>query len=503
MDGWIAISLTREQNRMTADANSGSQWDRVAAELRACREAQHRAWGDIDNTTLGRFLAGEVTSEEQQQIENALNHLPELRKLTDLVRDVLGETEQILPEPAAVPSIPHVLPFPQPQARTLVPAPASSRAAKPWYRDGRVRQRIGLAMAACLLLALGVTMPASTGLTKPESGPSLASAVPMADRTLPFEVKTASLNQTVEGKDELPSQRSNVEPGRETFLFARIDDSLQHLEAEGKKQEASLLARQYAANLTRQALLYQEKGDLASAEPALQEACQLCAKTFGPESPQTVRTRQSLAGVYEVALNTASSPASEWPLDVATKRPVPRLMAAPPPPSAPPIQSALGYAHPATALHERPMTYDASYGGYSPKYARPHHPKQTPSHRSPQVVLRDQIIRRGPEKVKASVVPVLTLAFREAKNSTERQRFARALGQLGPAAREAAPLLLSSCCRATDASERATLLLVLARIGPGELRQTLMPYLRQKDFDGGVQASRRFLPDSERKPVEK
>ncbi len=95
---------------MASDAESESHWERVAAELRACREAQQRAWGDIDNTTLGRYLSDEVTSEERRQIEGALDELPELRKLTELVRDVLGE-------PAAVPYGPAILPFPQSQTR--------------------------------------------------------------------------------------------------------------------------------------------------------------------------------------------------------------------------------------------------------------------------------------------------------------------------------------------------------------------------------------------------
>src|SRR5262249_20836460 len=93
---------------MASDTNTGGSWDRVAAELRACREAQQRAWGDLDNTTLGRYLAGEATTDEQQQIENALDELPELRKLTELVRDVLGESETVVPTPAPSPT---VLPF--------------------------------------------------------------------------------------------------------------------------------------------------------------------------------------------------------------------------------------------------------------------------------------------------------------------------------------------------------------------------------------------------------
>jgi hypothetical protein len=137
---------------MTPESNTGNSWDRVAAELRACREAQRRAWGDIDNTTLGRFLAGEVTAEEQQQIENALDTLPELRKLTDLVREVLAEPETAVPSPAPVLYDPAIVPFPQPQsqARTIIPSgewktAGPSHQRKRWFRDPRFQQRAGLA----------------------------------------------------------------------------------------------------------------------------------------------------------------------------------------------------------------------------------------------------------------------------------------------------------------------------------------------------------------------
>src|SRR5579884_4173833 len=135
---------------MASESNGGSQWDRVAAELRACREAQQRAWGDIDNTTLGRYLAGEITPEEQQQIDRALDELPELRKLTELVRDVLGESEAPVPEPVS--HEPTILPF----SRRIGSAQSREQRGSAW-----VRQRAGLVAAAGLLLALGVALPSS------------------------------------------------------------------------------------------------------------------------------------------------------------------------------------------------------------------------------------------------------------------------------------------------------------------------------------------------------
>ena len=44
---------------------------------------------------VGRYLADEVDDAERQQIEGALVELPELRKLTDLVLDVLRDFEPL------------------------------------------------------------------------------------------------------------------------------------------------------------------------------------------------------------------------------------------------------------------------------------------------------------------------------------------------------------------------------------------------------------------------
>src|SRR5205085_2588820 len=89
------------QRHMPTEREPDGQWDRVASELRAYREAQQRAWGDIDNATLGRYLANEADGAERQRVEHALEELPELRRLTDLVRDVLAGAA-----PVGVPAAP-------------------------------------------------------------------------------------------------------------------------------------------------------------------------------------------------------------------------------------------------------------------------------------------------------------------------------------------------------------------------------------------------------------
>src|SRR5437868_1432178 len=80
-----------EEKAMSSTSDPTAQWDRLARELRTCKENQQKAWGDIDSTTLGRYLAGEASGEERAEIEQALSQLPDLRALTDLVRDVLAD----------------------------------------------------------------------------------------------------------------------------------------------------------------------------------------------------------------------------------------------------------------------------------------------------------------------------------------------------------------------------------------------------------------------------
>lgn len=83
---------------MSNEAGSFESWERMAAELRAGRAAQRQAWGDTDNLLLGRYLADDLSPEERQQVEQALEEHPDLQLLTEVVREVMAE-----PEPAILP----------------------------------------------------------------------------------------------------------------------------------------------------------------------------------------------------------------------------------------------------------------------------------------------------------------------------------------------------------------------------------------------------------------
>jgi hypothetical protein len=97
---------------MSGALDQTGSWDRVAAELRACKESQQKAYGDVDSATLGRYLAGEMTPAERATLEQTLDELPDLRLLTDLVQDVLNDLGPVEAAPPAAAPAPVILPLP-------------------------------------------------------------------------------------------------------------------------------------------------------------------------------------------------------------------------------------------------------------------------------------------------------------------------------------------------------------------------------------------------------
>lgn len=173
---------------MTTPFEADRQWARVAAELLACRETQKQAWGAIDNITLGRYLAGEVTANECQVIEAALERYPELRELTDLVRNVLSDYE---PAQISAPAAPISAPVPTPAPATLSFRDAQQnkqhkkRLGLGWSMS---RSRLALVAAACLLLTLGLFLQQGNFPGNPFAGLGFVRTEAMAPPSLPANV---------------------------------------------------------------------------------------------------------------------------------------------------------------------------------------------------------------------------------------------------------------------------------------------------------------------------
>jgi hypothetical protein len=501
-----------------APQNDGAQWDRVAAELRAYREAQQRAWGTIDNATLGRYLAGEVNGDERRQVETALQELPELRKLTDLVRDVLEDFEPIATVPSPSISAPAPVILSLSEHRSSRRSSRSGLLEKAGSRLGFLRQRSALVAAACLLLALGLFLPRSgllSSVAEPRTGPALASR--------PIDPRSSFIPEgswPLEGVSNEPpefEQLVRLETGdREALGLAdattarserrlaqqlqRVDESVEMLKKQGKDQEAAARARTLVVTLDRQARAYQKEGDLGRAEPVLYQAHNICQNALGPGDPETVRLNHSLARLYLSAINSADL--GEAPTFVTsakmTERDMPRE--APPvssvtfspdgrhtatalaPPAAPAAAPLAPCADPTDGKPEgqrlmgsaprmpmgRPPMAGHPHGGHQP---RGYVGKKGTGWSASLAALGDRLAGQGVGEVRSSVVPVLVQALTSTDSPEERKTLALALGRLGPAAADAAPALAECLChKARSPVERQAIVFALGQLGPAARR---------------------------------
>jgi hypothetical protein len=439
---------------MSSDSNAEA-WDRVAAELRACRQAQQRAWGDLDNDTLGRYLAGDASGDERRRVESALEDLPELRKLVDLVGDVLNAFE---PEAAPAPVVPEpvVLSF---------QAPAKRRPFR-----GRLLQWSALAAAACLLLTLGLLLtrtfgPSSTpspegfALVSPDRGPR---ADPPPEARDPdslrskAEVMKASLSSPPDAPFSAPRSSAPLADGKlpsdrelETRL-AFAERKAQELEKEGKPQQARKEIALAAASANRVALRLQQEGEWGRAETLLQRTHRLCREKLGLGHEETKRSRSVLTQTYQVALNAPANQGSKSielgvGAGASSALPTPRAHGKGPWPGE--------YVAPMPTLPGGRGTGD----NLNLKADRA---------RETAADLRQRLEQCDPRRLRTTVVPVLMEALKEAGSPQERAAVAPMLGQLGPAAREAVPLLAEYLQKAGEPREQQAILDALAQMGP-------------------------------------
>jgi len=63
-------------------------WERLAMDLRDYRDTQKKAWGEIDEDTLSRYLANDVTEDERVRVEMAQVQHPDLKVLIELIKEM-------------------------------------------------------------------------------------------------------------------------------------------------------------------------------------------------------------------------------------------------------------------------------------------------------------------------------------------------------------------------------------------------------------------------------
>jgi hypothetical protein len=374
-----------EQNERAAD-----QWERVEVELRACRAAQQRTWGDIDPLTLGRYLSDEVDGTERRRVEQALDELPELRRLTDLVRDVLGEAE---PAPALV----ETLPF---RAR---------RVRAPW------RRYAALAAAASVLLVLGVALPR---LASPSAEPSLDQVARIQGDGSASRRPDLELALLVQEADDLQ------ERGRYQESLAKVERAEQLLVRAPLHEERTVEVCERLGEAA------QKAGDLDCSERLLQLSYAARRQAHpASRNEDTKRTTVCLANAYQYALNSAPTPYRIHDTTTAPLAPAPA-----------PVRSGM-----------KPLMAVTSAAGAAAAQVQW---KEQQVRRSAEA-LRERIARQNPAELQRVVVPALIDAVQAPSTTTaERVRYISALARLGPAARQAIPVLVKRYHQAAPAERK-------------------------------------------------
>jgi hypothetical protein len=386
-------------------------WERVASELRACREAQQQAWGDVDNATLGRYLAGDVTPEERRRIETALESLPELRKLTDLVSDVLRDCEPASP---AAPARRDVLPF-----RPAAPAVKT--------KTPRWRRWAAVAAAASVLLALGyLALPRDFARYAPRGANPVA--LTSDDLTNITPGSSPDIKNVVAMHQPLPSAG---EAGGWDWNF---------FDAKGREKSESSTRKLdpvviVADGLTRAGSAYEKSGDLDLAEVSYKLAYSLDEWRLGEEAPATTETRRNLGAVYQTALAMDTDRR-----DLLLEHHFEKI--GPPAPAANDKDGKEELRQSAALLRQRitKQTVRDLRLSVVPVLVQNLREARTPEEREQ---LSRALAQLGPAARDA--VPALQDCLRKAKTPQESAALVSALGEAGPAAApEAAPVLVSS-----------------------------------------------------------
>jgi hypothetical protein len=154
-----AVAEPAQSIRPHSEGDSDAEWARIKSELVAYRDQRRQAWGNLDDITLARYLAGEATAAEAEQVRRAMDEHPKVRECVAIVREVAEESVSADAEPVSTQSA--AIPFPEPGRRSAHQEPLVLRDVQvrgiPFREPGRRSTHIiALSAAASLLLACTV-----------------------------------------------------------------------------------------------------------------------------------------------------------------------------------------------------------------------------------------------------------------------------------------------------------------------------------------------------------
>jgi hypothetical protein len=439
---------SRPENPMNPDRETEGAWAEAARQLREFREEQQRTWGNLDSSTLGRYLADEVDAAERARVEAEMDAHPELARLTDLVRDVLADFQPDEVPAPVVPAPAILTPAPEPEPHVL---PFAPRPRQSFFV--RYRQHIALAAAACVLFVLGWNFFDSAA--RHVAGP----VVPVALHEPPLDtlgnnvVAVASLKPLEQLDRQLAAEQAA--PNKTTDAVAFDTAYRQWSEKNGELGNST----RFAESLERLGNFLEGQGHLARAEQNYQQSYSIRAQKCGQNSPETLRAASNLANVYQLALNTPYYEGAERGGGVlllsGPKNPYTQGTGLTNPYLDPTVRTSPSVPAPAPLGSEAVVNTSAKFqsdreAGLFKKDLRD---------------VQSRLVAQSPEEVRKSVVPVLVEALRHA-TPEKRVSLMQALGNLGPAAREATPLFLERL-KVGNKEEKVAAVQALGRVGAG------------------------------------
>lgn len=86
------LFIVPTQSSAELDNEPQETWQRVKAELQTCRSAQKKAWGEIDERVVARYVADACPVEERRAVEAEMLRHPDLREAVTHIGGIVNES---------------------------------------------------------------------------------------------------------------------------------------------------------------------------------------------------------------------------------------------------------------------------------------------------------------------------------------------------------------------------------------------------------------------------